>query len=293
MNRRDFIKTLAILSLGAHPFARPLLGKTPSPAPDIERENSWAILSDSHVGDPRLEYPSFMQTIEDEGIERIIHVGDAINKPGNTDEWRRFLEMTGSWKTFHLVPGNHDINGEESLRTYLTLFSEPYRSFSQGDTLFLLLCTELPGEESRIGGTQLPWVTSELKRTFRYKFVFLHQPVFPVVPFHGLDRHPGTRDRLHELFVENGVSLVVAGHDHVYDRQEKDGVSYVIDGRTGGQPVMGGSGNGHSLCYTTSTRVRDGYSFAVRGKDGELVDQFSITGPAAVRQPIRQPAMER
>ena len=60
------------------------------------------------------------------------------------------------------------------------------------------------------------------------------------------------RDRLHELFVENGVSLVAAGHDHVYDRKEKDGVTYVIDGRTGGQSVPGGSGNGHSLCYTVA-----------------------------------------
>jgi predicted phosphodiesterase len=283
VNRRDFIKTLAILSLGACPFARPLLGKTPSAAPDIERENSWAILSDSHVGDPRMEYPSFMRIIEDESIERVIHVGDAIDKPGNTDEWRRFLEITGPGKDFHLVPGNHDISGEESLRTYLALFPEPYSSFSQGDTLFLLLCTELPGEESRIGGKQLAWVTAELQRTFRYKFLFLHEAPFPVVPFHGLDRHPSVRDRLHELFVENGVSLVVAGHDHVYDRKEKDGVTYVIDGRTGGQPVPGGSGNGHSLCYTIATRVKDGYSFAVRGKEGEAVDRFSINRRATGR----------
>ena len=128
MNRRDFIKTFAILSLGACPLARPLFGKTLSTAPGIERQNSWALLSDSHVGDPRIEYRSFMRTIKDEGIERVIHVGDAINEPGNTDEWRRFLEITGPGKILHLVPGNHDIRGEESLRTYRALFPEPYRS---------------------------------------------------------------------------------------------------------------------------------------------------------------------
>ena len=110
-----------------------------------------------------------------------------------------------------------------------------------------------------------------------------HEPLFPAVPFHGLDRHPCMSDRLHELFVENGVSLVVAGHDHVYDRKEKDGVTYVIDGRTGGRPVPGGSGSGHSLCYTIATRMKNSYSFAVRGKDGEAVDRFSINRQATGR----------
>jgi hypothetical protein len=90
-------------------------------------------------------------------------------------------------------------------------------------------------------------------------------------------------DRLHELFVENGVSLVVASHGRVYDRKEKDGVTYVIDGRTGGQPVPGGSGNGRSLCHTIATPVKDGYSFAVRNKDGEAVDRFSINRQATGR----------
>ena len=288
MNRRDFLKILGLLCLGDHMWARSLHGKDVPAKAVADGEGCWTIVSDSHIGYPGSDYTAFIQAIEKEKIKVIVHVGDAINKPGSGDEWRRFFEITGPGKKLHLVPGNHDIRGEESLRTYLTLFPEPYYSFSEGDTLFVILCTEFPGEEGRIAGKQLAWVATELQRPFPYKFVFLHEPLFGLIPGHGLNRHPETRDHLHRLFVENGVSLVVAGHDHIYDRKTIDGITYVIDGRTGGIPVPGGIGNGHPLCYTLATRKKDGYSFTVREKDGTVTDRFSLsTVPLAAAQRVK------
>ncbi len=239
---------------------------------------TFAIVSDSHIGYPNSAYPAFIQAIEKERIEMIIHTGDAIDSPGNTVQWKRFLEITGPGKKLYLAPGNHDIHGEESLRVFLKLFPEAYYSFPEGDTLFVLLCTELPGQESRITGEQFAWAKTELQRPFRYKFVFLHEPLYPVVRGHGLDRHSEARDRLHQLFVENKVSLVVAGHDHLYDRRTRDGIMYVIAGRTGGWSFPGGSSNGNSLCYTVASGTKDGYSFTVRDEDGKVRDMFSLGG---------------
>lgn len=237
---------------------------------------TFAIVSDSHVGYPNSAYEDFMEAIDNENVKMIIHTGDAIDSPGNVGQWKRFLEITGPGKVLHLAPGNHDIQGEASLKVFLGFFPKPYYSFSEGDTLFVLLCTELPGEESSVAGGQFDWAAKELARPFSHKFVFLHEPLFPVVRGHGLDRHPEARDRLHKLFVKTRVSLVVAGHDHIYDRGTKDGILYVIAGRTGGWPFPEALSNGGSLCYAIATGAKDGYAFVVKDTDGEVKDTFFV-----------------
>ena len=238
---------------------------------------TFAIVSDSHIGYPGSAYPAFIQAVEREKIDTIVHTGDAIDSPGNRFQWKRFLDITGPGKTLHLAPGNHDIRGEASLRVFLSFFPEPYHAYSEGDTLFLLLCTELPGEEASVTGEQFEWAAEELQRPFRYKLVFLHEPLFPAMPGHGLDRHKEMRDRLHQLFKEQGVSLVVAGHDHLYDRSTRDGITYVIAGRTGGWSFPEASSYGDSLCYTEAWGTTDGYVFIVRDMDGGIRDRYSLS----------------
>ena len=235
----------------------------------------FAIISDTHIGLNESVYIAFIRAVEEQKIQVIIHTGDAINRPGDSMQWARFLQITGPGKTVHLAPGNHDIDDKESLAVFLTYFSKPYYSFSDGDTLFVLLNTELPGQRSRIVGAQLTWLEAELQRPFRYKFVFLHEPLFPVVSLHGLDRHKAARDRLHRLFVQTGVSLVVAGHDHLYDRKVRDGITYVIAGGGGGQlPFF--MHNSDFYHYILATRRDDGYSFTLKDIKGNTRDQFTI-----------------
>ena len=138
-----------------------------------------------------------------------------------------------------------------------------------------MLNTELPGEESKITGEQYEWLENELKRTFKYKFVFLHEPLFPVFPGHGLDKHSDARDRLHDLFVRSGVSLVVSGHDHLYNKTSRDGITYIIASGGGGKFYLPAS-NGAFLHYVVGTRTDKGYSFAVKDMKGDVKDQFVI-----------------
>ena len=77
------------------------------------------------------------------------------------------------------------------------------------------------------------------------------------------------------LFVENGVSLVVSGHDHLYNRSTKQGITYVIAGGGGGQ-LSFSSENGNFFHYITATRSNGGYSFTVKDMDGKKRDQFLV-----------------
>ena len=106
-----------------------------------------------------------------------------------------------------------------------------------------------------------------------------------MVRLHGLDRHPSERDRLHRLFVQSGVRLVVAGHDHIYDRTARDGITYVIAGPTGGAipPFLK---DGDPFCYMVVSRKNDGYSFSVKDLTGDMRDEFSVGAPAKRRLPV-------
>jgi 3',5'-cyclic AMP phosphodiesterase CpdA len=234
----------------------------------------FAIVSDTHVGASDSLYPAFIHRIEEEKIQVIIHTGDAIHSPGSSSQWARFFEITGPAKTLHLAPGNHDIRGKRSLAVYLKFFRKPYYSFSAGDTVFILLNTELPGEEGMVAKEQLAWLETELQQPFRHKFVFLHEPPYPVVPLHGLDRHDEVRDALHRLFVKKSVSLVVSGHDHMYKRTTRDGIMYVIAPATRAQSPL--SPQNGVPGYIVTSRKGDGFSFTVKDIQGNVREGFSL-----------------
>ncbi len=227
------------------------------------------------MGTAASAYRAFIQAIDEQGIPVIIHVGDAIDRAGKKAQWEEFRRITGQGKRLYLIPGNHDVDSDASLAVYTRLFGRTYYAFSEGDTLFVLLNTEIPGESGMVTGRQLEWLESELQKPFKYKFVFLHEPLFPEFPGHGLDRHREARDRLHELFVQTGVSLVVAGHDHVYRKSMKDGITYLITSGGGGRLYMPAS-NGGFLHYVVGTRTGDTYSFTVKDMSGEVRDRFVI-----------------
>lgn len=272
------IRRLRLAVLSFLPVAALLLSVLTGPLladPDAPR---FAIVSDTHLGGPaHSAYAEIIRALDEEGISVIVHTGDAINTPGDASAWAEFLKITGPGKTLHLAPGNHDIRGAASFATYMRLFDTPFSSYAEGDTLFVLLNTEMPGEESRIGPGQFEWLAKELERPFRYKLVFMHEPLFPAMPHHGLDRHRAARDELHRLFVREGVALVVAGHDHIYEKQQKDGVEYVLCGRAGGRASPGKNGN--SMSYIIAERMGASYVLTVRDLDGDTKDRIIINKP--------------
>jgi 3',5'-cyclic AMP phosphodiesterase CpdA len=242
-----------------------------------QHQAPFAIISDTHIRTgTNSVYSAFLQKMEEEKINHIIHVGDAIDTPGNTSQWTRFLRLTGPDRILHLTPGNHDIRGEKSLALYLHFFQKSYYSFSDGDTLFIFLNTELPGEEGRIAREQLTWLKAELEKPFKYKFIFLHEPLYPLLSGHGLDRYTEARDNLHHLFAAKGVSLVVSGHDHIYSRNTKDNILYVTAATLGGPLPLFLDGS-EVFKYITTTRNGEGYSFTVWDMKGKTKDRFIIS----------------
>ncbi|MHB0867012.1 MAG: metallophosphoesterase [Thermoleophilia bacterium] len=128
-------------------------------------------------------------------------------------------------------------------------YGEHYYSFDNGDTHFISLSTEIPGQSGLITGNQLTWLQADLAATTsKWIVVFMHRPLFSGT--HAGDPWVDTgsvigqanKAELHNLFVSGGVDVVFEGHEHYYLRHEQDGIQYVITGGGGatlGSPVLG------------------------------------------------------
>ena len=130
-----------------------------------------------------------------------------------------------------------------------------YYSFEWGDALFLVLdpfvaTTRKPRSDDdgwnwTLGDAQYKWLEKTVANTkSKYKFVFIHHLVGGL----GRDARGGVEGvsnyewggskefnkyrpqwtmPIHDLFVKNHVTAVFHGHDHLYCRQEKDGLLYI------------------------------------------------------------------
>ena len=96
-----------------------------------------------------------------------------------------------------------------------------------------------------IGDAQYQWLKKTLEQSkARYKFVFAHHvlgtgrgavEMADLYEWGGKDRNgeslfakcrPGWELPIHQLMVKTGVAIFFQGHDHLFARQEKDGVVY-------------------------------------------------------------------
>lgn len=239
----------------------------------------FAVIGDTKIGTVESVYIKFLHNIEQDKTNLIFFVGDVIDRPGNPDEWKRFLSLTGPDRTFHIAPGNHDINNYKSLKVFKQYIGKPvYYSFYIDGTQFIILCTDLPDEISRVTGKQLEWLKAELEKPFTFRFVFLHKPLFPTTfgRGFGLDKYPAKRDLLHNMFVKAHVAAVFSGHEHLYHRGEKEGVQYVITGGGGSRLLALTEEQGGFFHYIVAKRLNEGYLFTVYDLDGHEKDHFSI-----------------
>lgn len=141
----------------------------------------------------------------------------------------------------YLAVGNHEIRESKLCQDFFQKeLGSLYYSFDFGNSHFIVLNSEVVGQAHRITGEQLEWLKQDLfkSRAARHRFVFLHQPLYPVDGHMGrcLDKYPEERDALHRLFVRNRVTAVFAGHEHLFHAEQRNGVWYIITGG-GGAPL--------------------------------------------------------
>ncbi len=193
----------------------------------------------------------------------VAHTGDIAYWSGTFDQFesaffRVYLELL-SRMPFFPAPGNHDYEFSDALG-YRSLFQPPtqgvpiqghgrYYSFDWGPAHFTVVDTNTPLTEAlakRDG--MLAWLEEDLRRTRQtWRIVMLHHPPFPTSaekledPVSAL-----VKEHITPILERNAVHLVLAGHEHIYQRTDaRRGAAFVKDSSGTIYVTTGGGGSQH------------------------------------------------
>lgn len=178
--------------------------------------------------------------------------------------------------------GNHDW-GLGSIQPYLDYFTLPgnerYYSVVQGPAEFFMLDSDTREPDGTSSDSvQAQWLKEALADSkATYKVVAFHHP-----PYSSSEH--GSNAWMQWPFAEWGATLVISGHDHVYERIVKDGFPYIIDG-AGGQSLynlntpVDGSEVRYNCNFGALLVDMDDKSLTTRfiTVKGGLVDTYTIT----------------
>jgi hypothetical protein len=199
----------------------------------------FAALGDMGTGSKdQMAIAQRMTSFHDERpYEIVLTMGDNLYASGPAAMSARFElpygDLLKSGVVFHATLGNHDVrHGREAEINYpnFNMGGRSYYTFVAGDDLVEFFALD----STSMHDTQLKWLEGALAGSkARWKIAFMHHPMFSSAATHGSDLK--LRALLEPLFIRYGVSVVLAGHDHVYERIKlQSGIQYFISG-VGGQ----------------------------------------------------------
>lgn len=150
----------------------------------------------------------------------ILALGDLAYRDGSAEEFHRCYDpYWGPFKArIHPVPGNHDYRTPDAA-AYFAYFgaragdpARGYYSFDFGGWHIVALNSN---RELEPGSPQLQWLEADL-RAHRQRCVlaFWHHPRYSS----GLHGSDARTQALWEVLYRHGVSVVLGGHDHHYER---------------------------------------------------------------------------
>ncbi len=145
-----------------------------------------------------------------------------------------------STNNFFPVPGDHDYGDDcdnPRLADYLEYFTLPagpvdetFYTFRRGPVEFYAIDSVVDCHQD--GGAKMTAQRTWLEATATasdapFKIAYFHHPAYS-----SGERH-GSAEYMQWPFADWGVQLTLSGDDHVYERLEKDGVTYLVNGLGG------------------------------------------------------------
>ena len=179
--------------------------------------------------------------------------------------------------------GNHDWSGG-GIVEYLEYFSLPNneRYYEQRIGDVHLFCLSIYNEPDGIGkdSKQAKWIKQKLLASDApWKIVYSHYPPY------SSSQHGG-KEELRWPFSEWGSSVVLAGHDHYYERLDVNGTPYFVNGLGGGRRYTT-----HEVDERSMFRYNDNYGamkisgnsqrlkFEFINVDNQVIDKYEVIKP--------------
>lgn len=200
--------------------------------PLAEKSVRFAVIGDSGTGG-RQQYEIGVQMEKYHKIfpfEFVLMMGDNIYGSDSPSSMKQKFELPyrplleGGVK-FYASLGNHD-NTNQRFYKHFNMDGKRFYKFTKGNADFFALDSNYMDPE------QLNWIQREMSGSdAKWKIAFFHHPLYSNARRHGPDMD--LRTRLEPIFIRTGVNVVLAGHEHVYERlKPQKGIYYWIIGNS-------------------------------------------------------------
>src|SRR5659263_606376 len=174
---------------------------------------SFAVAGDNRPASDTVVQPAIWGTIVGqmaaENVDLALDVGDIIYGTGSDTLAQNVAKYEGLFAVtkqltystpYYVAAGDHErLNYANSKAGYdqeftfpvnngadAATYGEHYYSFNNGDTHFIALSTEIPGQEGMITGNQKAWLEADLAAMDKsWIIVFMHRPLFCGAPISG------------------------------------------------------------------------------------------------------------
>jgi hypothetical protein len=226
---------------GAFPPAKPY---DPRPLmPDVEKKittdkYTFVVMGDVKGGGG---YVPLVKRVDILNPALVVLTGDMVS--AGTPQLYNLLEkqMGESARKIPYWPclGNHEMGGQ-GFAPYAKFWGINTRHYSFDFKNARFICVDAPGRQP--GGAELGWIEKQLaegQKAGKLLFIWQHVPCY-TVGSKTKGEVPGRPTAFTKLCTKYGVIADFAGHDHIYHRTLRDGVSYIIQGLAGAG-IYGGS----------------------------------------------------
>jgi predicted phosphodiesterase len=164
----------------------------------------------------------------------VLHVGDLVQNGDVGPNWEVFFDVERDLMArvpLYPVLGNHDRANDMFFDSFCLPGNERWYVFDYGNARFV--CLEVDGiADFSPDSEQYAWLEKTLAANSPpWLFVFFHIPPYSSSTDASEQR---VRDTLTPLFEQYGVDVVFNGHHHNYERNEANGVTYIVTGGGGG-----------------------------------------------------------
>jgi hypothetical protein len=276
------------------PTSTPIVTGTATPVPTATSNLTFAVIGDyGRAGAPLAAVATMIASWE---VDFIITTGDNNYPNGEASTIDRNIGQyfhqyiypyQGDYgpgaevNRFFPTMGNHDWNAENG-QAYIDYFELPgneryYEVEFDFIHLFAVSSHLDEPDGTRENSIQAQWLQEALSAsTAPWKVVYFHHTPYSSGHWRG-------SFRLQWPFKDWGASVVIAGHDHIYERLEIDGLTYFVNGVGGGglypitapepgSQVRYSSNHGAMLVNATPTRI----TFQFINIDGDIIDTYVI-----------------
>ncbi len=218
-------------------------------------------------------------------FEFVLMLGDNLYGSERPNDYRRKFEnvyrkLLDDNVKFYATLGNHD-HPNQRLYEHFNMGGKEYYRFKKGDVAFYSL------NSNYMDKSQVEWLQGELaKDNSKWKICFFHHPPYSSGKKHGSDNQ--LRAVVEPLFMSHGVDVVLAGHEHFYERlKPQKGIYYFISG-AGGKLRKGNVRPSSALTETAFDQDYHFMLFEIAGEElhfqtisrtGKTVDSGIIVNP--------------